>query len=428
MEPPASAECLSPEVLGAWVGGLLPPADFARVEAHVAGCAACLHRVGLAARDDRARPLDSTLVPEHGVPGRGVPEHGVPGHGAEQALSFPGGPSAADAHALGTWVEAESWAEASRAAEPGALPPEVLGGRYELIARIARGGMGEVYRGRDRVTGTEVAIKRLKSGGGAADAELIARFTREAEILRRLNHPNIVQMLDIVPGRGVPARGVPARGVPGRDVPGAAAPGVGGQDAEEHHSIIMEYVPGGSLRRELVRQTVLPQVEALLLTLEVADALAQAHRLDVIHRDVKPENVLLARDGTVRLSDFGLARIGERSFTAPGTVLGTVAYLSPEVLWGHEVDARTDLWSLGVMLFEMLSGVRPFVASSPGATLTAILQQPVPELAAFCPSASPGLVELTHRMLQKDREQRISSSAEVSSAVESLLESLSAEP
>jgi len=336
-------------------------------------------------------------------------------------------------NALGTWVEAESWAEASRAAEPGAPPPEVLGGRYEIIARIARGGMGEVYRGRDRVTGTEVAIKRLKSGGGAADAELIARFTREAEILRRLNHPNIVQMLDIVPGRGVPGRSVPGRSVPGGDVPASgvpvvAVPGVDGQDADEHHSIIMEYVPGGSLRRELVRQTVLPQVEALLLTLEVADALAQAHRLDVIHRDVKPENVLLARDGTVRLSDFGLARIGERSFTAPGTVLGTVAYLSPEVLWGHEVDARTDLWSLGVMLFEMLSGVRPFVASSPGATLTAILQQPVPELAAFCPSASPGLVELTHRMLQKDREQRISSSAEVSSAVESLLESLSAEP
>jgi serine/threonine protein kinase len=108
-------------------------------------------------------------------------------------------------------------------------------------------------------------------------------------------------------------------------------------------------------------------------------------------------------------------------------VLGTVAYLSPEVLWGHEVDARTDLWSLGVMLFEMLSGVRPFVASSPGATLTAILQQPVPDLAAFCPSAAPELVKLASRLLQKDREQRISSAAEVSSAIEAILETLSAE-
>lgn len=386
MEPPASAECLSPEVLGAWVAGLLPPADFARVEVHVAGCSECLRRVGLAARDDRARPLDSTLLDQAGVDQAGVDQAG----------------SSADPRALGTWVTAQSWAEASRAAEPCAPPSEVLGGRYELIARIARGGMGEVYRGRDRMTGTEVAIKRLQSGRGAADAELIARFAREAEILRRLDHPNIVQMLAIVPGAE-------------------------GSDGEGCHSIIMEYVPGGSLRRELVRQTVLPQVEALLLALEVADALAQAHRLDVIHRDIKPENVLLAQDGTVRLSDFGLARIGERSLTAPGTVLGTVAYLSPEVLWGHEVDARTDLWSLGVMLFEMLSGVRPFVASSPGATLTAILQQPVPELAAFCPSATAALVELTQRMLQKDREQRISSAAEVGAAIESLLESLSAE-
>ncbi|HEU4582883.1 MAG TPA: protein kinase [Polyangiaceae bacterium] len=368
MEPRASAECLSSEVLAAWVEGRLPGGDIQRVEAHVAGCAECLRRVGVAARDDRALSLDSTLPHIAG----GAPP------------------------AVASWEAVQSVAGA-----PGA-PLEVLAGRYELLERIAQGGMGEVYRGRDRQTGGEVAVKRLRSGPGADDAELLARFAREAEILRRLEHPNIVQMLAIVPGSAA-----------------------GGGD--EQHSIVMEYVPGGSLRRELIRQTVLPQVEALLLTLEVADALAQAHRLDVIHRDVKPENVLLARDGAVRLSDFGLARMGERSFTAPGTVLGTVAYLSPEVLWGHEVDARTDLWSLGVMLFEMLSGVRPFVASSPGATLTAILQQPVPDLAAFCPSAGPELVQLASRMLQKDREQRISSAAEVSSAIEAILETLSAE-
>lgn len=275
------------------------------------------------------------------------------------------------------------------------LPPEerIVDGRYELLERVARGGMGEVFRGRDRQTGAEVAIKTVKSGRGAADTELVARFRREAEILRRLNHPNIVQMFAIVEG-------------------------------EEQHSIVMEYVAGGSLRRELVRSTVLSHVEALLLALEVAEALSQAHRLDVIHRDVKPENVLLALDGTVRLSDFGLARVGERSFTAPGTVLGTVAYLSPEVLWGHEVDARTDLWSLGVMLFEMLSGVRPFVASSPGATLTAILQQPVPNLAELCSGVPPALVELTSGLLQKDREQRIPSAAAVAARIESLLEEL----
>ncbi len=362
VQPPASGACLSPEVLGAWVRGRLPAEEFARVEAHVAGCAECLHRVGAAAREDRAL--------------------------ADQAP--PG--------ALSSWAEMEHEAARSTdAAAPAgsslAPEPRLLDGRYELLERIARGGMGEVYRGRDRQTGAEVAIKTIKSGGSAADAELVARFRREAEILRRLDHPNIVQMLAIVEGA-------------------------------EQHSIVMEYVAGGSLRRELVRSTVLSQVESLLLTLEVSEALSQAHRLDVIHRDVKPENVLLALDGTVRLSDFGLARVGERSFTAPGTVLGTVAYLSPEVLWGHEVDARTDLWSLGVMLFEMLSGVRPFVASSPGATLTAILQQPVPDLAELCPGAPPELVELTRRMLQKDREQRISSAAEVAASIEAILETL----
>jgi len=368
---PASAECLSEELLGAWVSGRLPPPELARVEAHVAGCSACLGRVGEAARQDRDAEVSEAQTP--------------------------GG-----APILGGWADVEAWASRhASASEPeprgdaGPALPQRLAGRYQLSELIAQGGMGEVYRGVDLETGRAVAVKRLKSGHGPADAELLARFAREGEILRRLDHPNIVKMLAIVPGAG-----------------------------DEQHSIVMEYVPGGSLRRELVRNSVLPPVEALLLTLEVAEALAQAHRCRVIHRDVKPENVLLADDGAVRLSDFGLARIGERSFTAPGTVLGTVAYLSPEVLWGHEVDERTDLWSLGVMLFEMLSGVRPFVASSPGATLTAILQQPVPQLSDFCSAASSELVQLSRQLLQKDRQQRIGSAAEVSAAIESILESL----
>ncbi len=253
--------------------------------------------------------------------------------------------------------------------------------------------MGEVYCGLDRLTGQRVAIKRLKAGSGAGQAELLARFAREAEILRRLDHPNIVKMLAVMEGA-------------------------------EQHSIVMEYVAGGSLRRELRQRPVLPPVEALLLTLEIADALSGAHRLRVIHRDIKPENVLIALDGSVKLADFGLARIGDRSFTAPGTVLGTVAYLSPEVLGGQEVDARTDLWSLGIVLFEMLSGVRPFVAPTPGATLSAILEQPVPSLQSACPGAPAGLVALTARLLQKDRERRSASAEEVVREVEALLEEL----
>jgi serine/threonine protein kinase len=370
VELPASAECLSEELLGAWISGSLPAPELARVEAHVASCAVCLHRVGEAARQDRS------------AEGRDVHSFGTP--------------------MLGGWADVEAWASRhASASEPGERDgvrpalPQRLAERYELQELIAQGGMGEVYRGVELATGRAVAVKRLRPGRGPADAELLARFAREGEILRRLDHPNIVKMLEILAGEG-----------------------------DEQHSIVMEYVAGGSLRRELVRHSVLPPVEALLLTLEVAEALTQAHRCQVIHRDVKPENVLLAEDGAVRLSDFGLARIGERSFTAPGTVLGTVAYLSPEVLWGHDVDERTDLWSLGVMLFEMLSGVRPFAASSPGATLTAILQQPVPELSHFCSAASPELAELSRQLLQKDRQQRPGSAAEVSASIEAILESL----
>jgi tRNA A-37 threonylcarbamoyl transferase component Bud32 len=383
-----SSECLSEEILGAWVVGRLRGAELAAVEAHVAGCPSCLHRVGEAAGKDRSAS-------------------------AERLGSF----QRSEAEARAAWAEVEAWAGEERAGhaaarEPGPAPAvvpgarvgagspavsELLEGRYELTELIAQGGMGEVYRGVDRQTGARVAIKRLKTEAqGPADGELLARFTREAETLRRLDHPNIVKMLAIV-------------------------------QHGDQHSIVMEYVGCGSLRRELLRQNALPQMEALLLTLEVAEALAQAHRSRVIHRDIKPENVLLADDGSVRLSDFGLARMGDRGFTAPGAVLGTVAYLSPEILWGHEVDERTDLWSLGVMLFEMLSGVRPFVASSPGATLTAILQQPVPSLWDVCPEAPPGLVQLVARLLEKDRERRIGSASEVSREIEAILERLVAD-
>jgi serine/threonine protein kinase len=371
----ASAACLSEDVLDAWLSGRLQPADLLGVEAHAASCSACLRRIG-ARRGETARP----------------------GPALELEAPTPG--AASEAETLGAWAELEAWSIGRRSAsqyspKPAApqLVPELLAGRYELKALLGQGGMGEVYGGLDRKTGRRVAIKRLKAGPGAAHAEVLARFAREAEILRRLDHPNIVKMLDLVEGA-------------------------------EQHSIVMDYVAGGSLRRELARQPVLPPVEALLLTLEVAEALASAHGSQVIHRDVKPENVLIGDDGAVLLADFGLARLGERGFTAPGTVLGTVAYLSPETLWGLEVDERTDLWSLGVMLFEMLSGVRPFVASTPGATLTAILQQPVPSLADVCPGTSEQVVALSSRLLQKKREQRMASAAEVVSEIESILEAL----
>jgi serine/threonine protein kinase len=350
-----ASECLEEDVLAAWLGGRLGALQLAGVEAHVAGCSACLRRIGEQGTSRQASSAELEL---------GSPALRPPGVG-------------------------------SAALVPSAAPQEIEldAERFELLELVAEGGMGEVYCGLDHQTGQRVAIKRLKAGTGPVHAELLARFTREAEILRRLDHPNIVKMLAVMEGA-------------------------------EQHSIVMEYVAGGSLRRELRQRPVLAPVEALLLTLEIADALSGAHRLRVIHRDVKPENVLIALDGSVKLADFGLARIGDRSFTAPGTVLGTVAYLSPEVLGGQEVDARTDLWSLGIVLFEMLSGVRPFVAPTPGATLSAILEQPVPSLQSVCPSAPARLVALTARLLQKDRERRSASAEEVVREVEAILEEL----
>jgi serine/threonine-protein kinase len=346
----APPECLSAASVAAWVSGRLRGAELAGAEAHLADCPACAKLVGEAAGQARSATNRSA---------------------ASAAEPF-------------------DWA----AVETG----EILAGRYAVGELIGQGSMGEVYRGHDRGTGEQVAIKRLKSGAqGKVDAELLVRFSREAEILQRLDHPGIVKLHAVI-------------------------------DEGERHSIVMEYVAGGSLRRELLRVRSLPPLAALLLGLEVSEALAQAHRRQVIHRDIKPENVLLAEDGSVRLSDFGLARLGERALTAPGTVLGTVAYLSPEMLWGQELDSRADLWSLGVLLFEMLSGVRPFVASSPGATLTAILREPAPSLWDVYPAAPAALVGLVGRLLQKDRERRIASAAELAFEIEALLGELAEAP
>jgi serine/threonine protein kinase len=162
---------------------------------------------------------------------------------------------------------------------------------------------------------------------------------------------------------------------------------------------------------------------ALPMVLELSDALSRAHHLGVIHRDIKPENVLLARDGSPRLADFGLARMGEESIGVPNVLLGTIAYLSPEALWGRTPDERTDVWGLGVTLFEMLGGRRPFDGGSPGAVMTAILQQPTPDLRESCVDAGAPLAALLSRMLEKDPSRRIPSARQLGAEIEVLLQS-----
>ncbi|MBC7811085.1 MAG: serine/threonine protein kinase, partial [Burkholderiales bacterium] len=269
-----------------------------------------------------------------------------------------------------------------------------IAGRYEIAALIGQGGMGAVYRALDTKTGETVAIKSLKSEVVEGNPDLVERFTREAEVLRRLNHPSIVAILDAI------------------------------EDNNQYH-IIMEYVSGGSLRDLLRKQGQLPVARVLEIALDLADALTRTHRLKIIHRDIKPANVLLAEDGTPRLTDFGVAHLDDLSrVTQTGSVIGTYAYLSPEACNGELQDERADIWSFGVVLFEMLAGKNPFDQGSPAQTLMAILNSLVPTLSEFRPDVPPSLEVLINRMLSKSKEDRIDSVRQVGAELEAILRSL----
>ncbi|WP_250445357.1 Stk1 family PASTA domain-containing Ser/Thr kinase [Actinotalea sp. C106] len=213
----------------------------------------------------------------------------------------------------------------------------LVDGRYEVLSKIARGGMATVYLANDRRLDREVALKVMHAhlAEGGAGSEFVARFRREARAAARLTHPGLVGVFD--------------QGVDG-----------------ETSYLTMEYVDGTNLRRHLGTQGALTVDEAFSIAESVLDALAAAHRAGLVHRDVKPENVLLASDGRVKVADFGLARaVTEVTSTTTGTVLGTVAYLAPELVAHGNSDARTDVYAVGILLFEMLTGQQPFTGATP---------------------------------------------------------------
>lgn len=270
----------------------------------------------------------------------------------------------------------------------------IIAGRYRIDELIGHGGMGDVYRGMDLEDHIPVAIKQLHESIVRDNPDIVDRFNREGEMLRRLSHPNIVTILDTV------------------------------EEGDQHY-LIMEYVSGGSLRDLIDEQSRLPIEAVLNVALDLADALTRAHRLGIVHRDIKPDNVLLAEDGTPRLTDFGVAHMADRTrLTQTGSVIGTYAYLSPEACNGLELDERADIWSFGVMLFELLTGRVPFTGSGTAAILTAILTRPAPDLARLRPETPPQLVNLIVQMLEKDRDRRISSVRLVGAELESIIRSL----
>lgn len=262
--------------------------------------------------------------------------------------------------------------------------------RFVARETMPSGGQAALFRGLDRVTGEPVVIKQLRPEQ-LNNPDHVTRFVREGEMLRRLNHPNIVRVLATY-------------------------------DQQGKHCLVMEYVAGGSLRDLLQAEGALPVRRTLEIGVELADALSRAHHLGIIHRDVKPANVLMAEDGTPRLTDFGLARLQQQrlDLTPTGTLLGSPYYMSPEALRGEELDERSDIWSFGALLFEMLAGQPPFPGKQMAQIMMSILNDPVPSLTDLCPDMSPGLAALLRRMLTKDREARIYSMRLIAAGLEAL--------
>ena len=271
---------------------------------------------------------------------------------------------------------------------PGEL---LISERYQVGELLAEGGQGKVFLGIDRVSGQKVVIKQLKADISTAQADNRVRFQRESEILHSLDHPNIVRLL-------------------------------ANFDHNGRSYIVMEYVPGGSLRQLLQSETGLTLPQTLRLGLELADALSRAHHLGVIHRDIKPGNVLLAADGTPRLTDFGIAYLesGGARLTQTGMLVGSPAYMSPEAIQGDKIDARSDIWSLGVLLYETLTGVSPFGADQVTTMLVKILHEQPPEIQAFRSDVPAALSRLINQMLAKDPARRVGSMRQIAAALEAI--------
>ncbi|HEY7370137.1 MAG TPA: serine/threonine-protein kinase, partial [Thermoanaerobaculia bacterium] len=277
-------------------------------------------------------------------------------------------------------------------------------GPYEVLGPLGAGGMGEVYRARDTRLGRTVALKLLPAAF-SSDAERLERFEREARAASALSHPAIVAVHDV--GK-----------------------------AEAGPWIAMELVEGSSLR-EVLAPGPMPTRRLLALAATVADGLARAHEAGIVHRDLKPENVMISRDGHPKILDFGLAKMtepipGEQSRaptrtsggsqTGTGLVLGTVGYMSPEQAAGKAVDFRSDQFSFGAMLYEMVSGQRPFRRDTPAETLAAIIREEPEPLPADCPAPLSWIVE---RCLSKDPEERYSSTRDLAKDLARLRDGIS---
>src|SRR5438094_2069927 len=281
-------------------------------------------------------------------------------------------------------------------------------GHYKISKRIGAGGMGDVYLATDMTAGRKAALKLLPERF-TGDAERLKRFQQEARAVVGLNHPNILTIYEI------------------------------GEDHSSHY-IASELIEGETLLERLTRRP-MQLSDALDVAIQVTSALAAAHQAGIVHRDIKPENIMLRPDGYVKVLDFGIAKLAEQEVpvTIPrdealllvetnlGSVLGTVRYMSPEQACGGYVDKRTDIWRLGVVLYEMLTGHAPFTGDTPQDVMSSILEKEPPPLTSYLAQSPAELQQIISKTLRKDRSQRYRSAHELLQALKDLRRKLEAE-
>jgi serine/threonine-protein kinase len=381
--------CLDDDTISNFVSGVLAPAQVASVNEHARGCERCRRLIGTLlaspARNDVAlRATAATRAEPVAVAGAAAPHEPAPESDVQRLMRALG---QRDADRLG----------------------QLLAGKYRLDRELGSGGMGVVYEALNTWTKRRVALKLLRPHF-SKDAEMVRRFMREARAASRISHPNVVDILDL------------------------------GQDGDGALFMVQEFLVGRTLRQRLDADKTLPEAEARAILLPIMDALAAAHSLGIVHRDVKPENIFLAERETTApaseprepgketvptLIDFGVAKRAAPDSLDPQTTghpIGTPLYMPPEQLRAQDdLDGRADVWAIGVVLFEALAGRRPFDATNPSDVIAQVLMKRAPPLSSVAPGVSPSLASLVERALEADRERRFPS-------VQAMAEALRAAP
>ncbi len=270
--------------------------------------------------------------------------------------------------------------------------------KYEILQKVGEGGMAVVYRGRHVTLGRDVAVKVLHPHLSSSSRNR-RRFAREARAIEHLDHPNILRIFDY-----------------------------SGVESEECY-IVTEFIDGVTLSEFIKERRRLPSEAAAIIGTRLASALHYAHAQGIIHRDLKPENIMIRRDGTLKLMDFGIARfLEEGQMTMTGALVGSPAYMSPEQAMEHRLDQRSDLFSLGTVLFHAVSGELPFTGSNPSVILRNIIEGNRPDVSEVAPDASPALADVIERLLQTDLVNRYQAAEDVALALDATVEQVGLDP